>query len=128
MTATLNDLAQMRRDLEEIRRARRAVMWLRLLGYATRPLAYLAPPAFLLWWLWSGGYLSQPADTLTVGDIFLIGGCIVGFSGLAIPGLLFLFNVDGGEIDWEEWGRIGLWLVPTIFLAGLLLALWAHIR
>lgn len=115
-----NDLAQVRRDLKEIKRARRIGLWLRVLGYATRPLVYLGPPTLLL--LWAGaGLFSRPAAGLTIGDMFLIGGCTVGFFGLAVPGLLFVLNVDGGDIDWESWGRVGLWLLLSVVLAALLL-------
>ncbi len=120
------DLAQVRRDLAEIRRERRVDRrdyWLRCIGYVTRPVIYFGPLVFVVWWLRPYAVpLSQSSASLGLTDFLLIGGCVVGFFGAAIPLMLFFFNVDGGDIKWEAWGRFGLWLAAVAVAAALWLA------
>jgi len=111
-------LAQVRRDLAQMRRAQRVTLALRILGHITRPVVFLGPLVVLLWGLWVG-IGSQPITDLTVGDLFLVFGCVVGFFGFSIPAVLFLANVDGGDIDWEAWGRAGLGILPAAVLGAL---------
>jgi hypothetical protein len=61
--------------------------------------------------------LRESLDSLTAIDLLLIGGCVVGFVGIAIPMMLFLFDVDGEELHWEAWGCIGLGLVAALVTA-----------
>jgi hypothetical protein len=121
------DLGQVRRDLAEIRRERRAERrdyWLRCIGYVTRPVVYFGPLVLLVWWLWpyAVGLSSQSSASLTLIDLLLIGGCVVGFFGVAIPLMLFFFNVDGGDIRWETWGHFGLGLAAGAGVAAFWLA------
>jgi hypothetical protein len=119
MTANSDNLEQVRRDLAQIRRERRAEIrgerrnrFLRTIGHVTRPMVYLVPMALLVWWLWPGeNLLSQPLASLTLSDLSIIGGSIVVFSAVAIPLMLFLFNVDGDDIKWEAWGLFGIGLL-----------------
>jgi hypothetical protein len=111
-------LAQVKRDLAQMRRAQRITLALRILGYITRPVVFLGPPVVLLWGLWSG-VGSQPITDLTVGNLFLVSGCVVGFFGISIPAVLFLANVDGGDIDCEAWGRAGVGILPAAVLGAL---------
>jgi hypothetical protein len=79
-----------------------------------RPIVYLGPLIVLVWWLWPHAVaLSRTSASLTITDFLLIGGCVVGFFGAAIPLTLFFFNVDGGDIKWETWGRFGLGLAAV---------------
>ena len=114
-------MSRVRRDLAEVTRKRRAKQrdyWLRCIGYATRPLVYFGPMAILVWWLWPHAVaLSQSPDSLALTDLLLIGGCIIGFFGVAVPLTLFFFNIDRDPIDWEDWGKVGLGLVPVAALA-----------
>ena len=94
MTGKVGGLSKVRRDLAEIKRERRARLrdrYLRGVGYVTRPVVYLGPVTLPVWWLWSyRGAFSQSLDSLTAIDLLLIGGCVVGFFGIAIPAMLFL--------------------------------------
>jgi hypothetical protein len=123
ITVNSGNMSQARRDLANVRRQRRFQVlnyWLRGMGHVARPVVYLGPMILLVWWLWPYlDLLNQSLDSLGVVDFLLIGGCIVGFFGVAIPVMLFLFNVDGDDIDWEAWGCVGFGLVAA------LVPLWA---
>jgi hypothetical protein len=123
MTDDTVNISQARLELAKLRQKRRLAVWnswLRGMGWITRPVVYLGPMAFLVWWLWPYvDLLSQSLDSLTPIDFLLIGGCIVGFFGVAIPAMLFVFNVDRADIDWEAWGCVGFGLLAA------LVPLWA---
>lgn len=109
--------AKLRRRM---RRVEVSSFWLRGMGLLARPVVYLGPMALIVWWLWPYvELLSQPLDSLILIDFLLVGGCIVGFFGIAIPALLYFLNFDGDEIDWESWGCVGCGLVAA------LVPLWA---
>jgi hypothetical protein len=116
-------MSQARLELAKVRQRRRAELWtswLRGMGRITRPLVYLGPMIFLVWCFWPYvDLLSQSLDSFTPIDFLLIGGCIVGLFGVAIPAMLFLLNVDGADIDWEAWGCVGFGLLAA------LVPLWA---
>lgn len=116
----IGNLSQVRRDLAEIRRQRRAEKrdyWLRRVGYVTRTVVYFGPLALLAWWFWRyAAALSYSPASLALSDYLLIAGCMVGFFGAVIPLTLFFFNVDGDRIDWEDWGKVGLGLLPVAAL------------
>jgi hypothetical protein len=48
-----------------------------------------------------------------VKDFLVFGGAVAAFFGGTIPLALFYFNVDGGEINWEAWGRFGALLMAV---------------
>lgn len=113
----MRDRAGIRRELAEVRRQRRAEeidYWLRWVGHVTRPTVYIGSLIAGVWLLWllALALTRNPAD-LAILDFLLIGGCVVGFFGAAIPGALSVFNVDGGDIKWETWGRFGLGLIAV---------------
>jgi hypothetical protein len=120
-------IARVRRDLEDVRRKRRAEQtdyWFRCVGYATRPLVYFGPMVLLIWWLWPHAVTpSQAPNSLALTELLLIGGCIFGFFAVVIPLILFFLNVDGDEINWEAWGRFGEGLGAVLISAGVWLAL-----
>jgi hypothetical protein len=119
------ELAEIRRELAALKRDRRAESrdyWLRCVGYLTRPMVYFSPLALLAWWLWQD-LSSQPISSLAMSDLLVIGGVVLAFFGGAIPLVLFFFNVDGGVIKWETWGRFGLLLAAGLPVGVLLVAL-----
>jgi hypothetical protein len=108
--------ADIRHELAEVRRERRADelgYWLRWVGYVTRPTVYIGSLIAVVWLLWFALALTRHPADLEILDLLLIGGCVVGFFGAAIPLALSLFNVDGGDIKWETWGRLGLGLITA---------------
>jgi hypothetical protein len=123
MTDDSMKISRARRDLADLNREGRVELlnsWLRGMGFLARPVVYLGPTVVLVWWLWPhAAFLNQSLDSLSLIDFLLIGGCIVGFFGVAILVMLFLFNVDGDDIDWEAWGCVGFGLVAA------LVPLWA---
>jgi len=91
-----------------------SILWLRGVGWLTRPVIYLGPVVLLVWWLWPYFlFFSQSLDSLTIIDFLLIGGCMTGLFGIALGEALFVFNVGGGEIDWEAWGCVGCGLIAA---------------
>jgi len=122
MTDDCAHISQARLDLAKLRRKRRIEVLnsaLRGMGWVARPVVYLGPMVFLAWWLWPYvDLLSQSSDSLTLIDFLLIGGCIVGLLGVTIPVMLFFFNVDGGDIDWDAWGCVGFGLVAAVVPLG----------
>lgn len=119
MKDDIGNLSQVRRDLAEIRHERRAERrdyWLRCVGYVTRLVVYFGPVVLSIWLLWPHADGLSQASSLGLIDLLLIGGCVVGFFGAVIPLVLFFFNVDGDSIDWEDWGRVGLGLLPVAAL------------
>lgn len=123
MTDDIVNKSNARRELAKLRRERRVEVWnawLRGTGWLARPVVYLGPMVFLVWWLWPYlDLLSQSLNSLGPIDFILIGSCIVGFFGVVIPAMLYFFNVDGDDIDWEAWGCVGFG-----FLAAML-PVWA---
>lgn len=126
MMDSAGGVSQVRRDLAKLKRERRAAVrsrWLRGIGRVTRPVVYVGPLLFVAGWLWS--YISLPnqfLESLSPIDFFLIGGCVIGFFGVAIPAMLFLLSVEGEEVDWEAWGCVGVGLVAA------LPAVWATLK
>jgi hypothetical protein len=83
----------------------------------------LGPIALVAWWVWPyASGLGQSLDSLTAVDVLLIVGCMVGLIGVAVPLALFVFNVDGADLDWEQWGRFGLGLIAVAASTALWLA------
>jgi hypothetical protein len=132
MTDKIEGPSKVRRHLAEIRRKRQAKLTAQLLrgiGYVTRMVVYLGPLVFLAGFLWSyQSVLNQSLESLTAIDFLLVGGCVLGFLGIAIPAILFLFNVDGDEIDWEAWGVVGLGLAAAALAVSLSLTYGVALR
>jgi hypothetical protein len=122
MMPDTEDLEQVRQSLAAIQRERSVAQqsevknrWLRRMGYITRPAVYLGPVVILIIWLWPDtNMFSQPIANLSVEDLFFIGCSTLVLFLVGFPMALLSFNVDGDEIDWEVWGRFGLWPIATI--------------
>jgi hypothetical protein len=122
MTANTEDLKQVRQSLAAINRKRSAEQqakakdrWLRRMGYIMRPVVYLGPVVILIVWLWPDvNMFSQPIANLPVEDLFFIGCSTVVLFLVGFPMALLSFNVDRDDIDWDNWGRFGLWPLAII--------------
>jgi hypothetical protein len=126
-----NDLEQVRRGLAEVKRARRAETraeivsrGLRVLGHVARPVAYLGPVVLLSLWLWPDvNASSQSFKSLAFEDILLMWCSILVFFAVGVPLALFSFNLDRRDaIDWEAWGRVGLWLFTAAAFTAVIMA------
>ena len=124
MTADTGELEQVRQRVAQLKREQTAQQQAktrdrlqRWLGHIMRPVAYLSPVALLAIWLWPDKSVFGPAaESLAVEDWFFISCAILVLFLVGLPIVMLTFNVDHDEIDWEAWGRFGLW--PIVLIAG----------
>ncbi|HWM31016.1 MAG TPA: hypothetical protein VNO69_04875 [Methyloceanibacter sp.] len=96
-------------------------------GYPTRTLVFLVAIGLwvLVWygWLKPADISDRPIGSLTLKEF----GENLFWFGLWIGGLILLggrfINYDEDIIDWEGWGKAGLWLLGAAVLGG---AWWSY--
>ena len=90
--------------------------WLRGVGYVTRTLVYFLVLALLYWWLApTVDFSNRAIGSLTLKEI----GALVGFVCVFIMWWRIFFNHDDDFIEWEGWGRAGLWIAGATVVVGL---------